>query len=163
MGPSNSKEAAAAARQYYAWIEYQDPSKLPDFMNDPRLEVGLPCMLPGVVLHASLSLISVICQKARLWALLGPLARLRIRTDWLSYEPRQCGYNAAYTRLGLAELKRGNTNAAIACLQESARVWPCPHSTSFGLRTALAHKLEKVPEANAAAQEYLQLAKEFRV
>ncbi|QSP94183.1 hypothetical protein LPB19_13435 [Marinobacter salinisoli] len=162
MGPRDTKEATAAARQFYAWIEYQDHSEVPDFMNDPRLEVGLARMLPGVILHALLSLFGVLFQKARLWSLLGLVARMRIRTDWLSPEPRQCGYNAAYTRLGLAELKRGNTAAAIICLEESAKVWPCAHSASFGLRTELARELEKVAQANAAVKAYWQVAQEFK-
>ncbi|MEP4545583.1 MAG: hypothetical protein ABJ000_05330 [Saccharospirillum sp.] len=162
MQPKDVKEAISAARQFHIWMQSHDHSQAPDFIDDPRLQVGQAHMLVGVMLHSILSLAGSLSQKLRLWTAAGLFARIRIRTDGLSYEPRQCGYNAAFTRLGIAELKRGNTAAAIHCLGESAKVWPCPHNTSFGLRTRLARELSEVPQASAAVNEYWQVVREFK-
>jgi len=162
MQPKDVKEAISAARQFHIWMQSQDHSQAPDFIDDPRLHVGLARMLVGLTLHSSLSLVGVLSQKLRLWSVVGLVARIRVRTDGLSYEPRQCGYNAAYTRLGIAELRRGNTAAAIHCLDESSKVWPCPHNTSFGLKTRLARELSEVPQARIAVNEYWQVVREFK-
>lgn len=162
MQPKDVKEAISAARQFHIWMQSNDHSQAPEFIDDPRLHVGLASMLVGLTLHSTLSLVGALSQKLRLWPVVRLVARIRIRTDGLSYEPRQCGYNAAYTRLGLAELKRGNTAIAIHCLDESARVWPCPHNTSFGLRTRLARELSEVPQATAVVNKYWQVTREFK-
>ncbi len=88
-------------------------------------------------------------------------ARHRILTDKDWFEPVMCGLNAAFTDLGLALLETGDVNGAVECLRRSARVYPCPHNTTFGLDPRLWRALERVPEATAARSEYERVARRF--
>lgn len=98
-----------------------------------------------------------------IWPLVSACAKLRIITEGWSFEPRQCGYNRAYTLLGLARVKRKDISGAIKAIQESWQVLPRPHNTSFGLWTVLAKELKDYPEAEDSINDYREIVNAFRV
>lgn len=161
MQPSNRDEAIQAARQFRTWCQTQDHRNAPSYLDDPALDVGFGRMLMGIPVHMGTWIAWRICERYRLWRALAIVAWIRIRTDGLSPEPYQCGYNWAYTALGVSKLRRGKVQEAIACLKESARIWPCPHNTTFGPRRRLADELEGFPEAREAVSEYREILQEF--
>jgi len=88
-------------------------------------------------------------------------SKLRISTDRFSYEPLSCGYNNAYTKLGLVLLSQNDVNGAIKCLDASWRVHPCPHNTSFGLKRGLVSKLKNHSQASIVVAKYIEIGKQF--
>lgn len=88
-------------------------------------------------------------------------ARHRILTDKVRVEPVTCGLNSAFTDLGLVLLGMGDVTGAVECLRRSARVYPCPHNTSFGLDPRLWRALEGITEAAAVRVEYERVARRF--
>lgn len=89
-------------------------------------------------------------------------SKTSIRYDQLYWEPISCGWNNSYTNMGLGYLKVGNIEKAIECLSRSWRVYPCPHNTTYGLKSKLCKKLLEYPEAKDAVVEYQSIWKKFK-
>jgi hypothetical protein len=117
--------------------------------------------LADLLVHPVLAVLTMVARPARAYRALALLARVRIATDRLSYEPRSCGLNGAYTNLGLARLGQNDVAAALVCLDASWRVHPCPHNTSFGLRQRLATALQPYLEARPLRERYARMSAEF--
>ena len=118
------------------------------------------CIL-GMLIH-SIILISIeLSALLRIKIFVAFFAKLRIATDRYSFEPLSCGYNYAYTKLGLVLLSQNDVAGAINCLDASWRVHPCPHNTSYGLKRALVSKLKDYPEASIVVAQYLTIGKQF--
>jgi hypothetical protein len=115
----------------------------------------------GTFIHMLLFLAIEISGFLRIQKFVGFFSRLRISTDRFCYEPVSCGYNSAYTKLGLALLSQNDVVGAIRCLETSWRVHPCPHNTSFGLKRSLVSKLKGYPEASKAVAQYIEIGKQF--
>ena len=116
----------------------------------------------GTLLHGLLFFLIAISKQIRLWWLVLFFAKIRIVTDSWSFEPRQCGYNQAYTLVGLYRLRNKNVSGAITALKESWQVYPCPHNTTFGLSRELIVQLSKYPEAKLAIAEYIEIYNSFK-
>lgn len=114
--------------------------------------------VPALLMHVGLVLLGVMARRVRLKGLRIWAADKEIEFDHLWYEPESCGLNHAYTRLGLAHLASGNAPEAIACLERSWQVHPCPHNTSFGLPAALWRALADVPAAESVRQHCQDVA-----
>jgi hypothetical protein len=114
-----------------------------------------------ILVHGPLAVVTGIARRTRAYRLLALLARARIASDRLSYEPQSCGFNAAYTNLGLALLGRGDVAGAIRCLEASWHVHPCAHDVSFGLNQRLAAALEPYPYARPAREQYERISRLF--
>lgn len=124
--------------------------------------MGRMKIFTGLVIHSLIAILVFLSKLLRLWRVVLLLSKLRVRTDGFSYEPRQCGYNSAYTNIGLSKLKIGDLEGAIDALNESWQVYPCPHNTSFGLKTSLVKELSKYPEASENVATYVEIYKRFR-
>lgn len=112
-------------------------------------------------LHAPLAIAAKLARRCRAHRFLSLTARARLRTDALSFEPRSCGLNLAYTNLGLALLSQRDVWGAIACLDASWRVYPCAHNVSFGLNRLLALALRPYREAWPALEQYNRMSRRF--
>jgi hypothetical protein len=110
--------------------------------------------LGSCLLHPLLAVFTRVAQVTHTHRMAALLARARIASDRLSYEPRSCGLNNAYTNLGLALLRQNDVIGAIECLEASWHVHPCPHNTSFGLKTRLAAALKPHAQAHASLEQY---------
>lgn len=124
--------------------------------------MGSMKLFVGIIIHSVISILVLLLKFMRLWRAVLVLSKLRVRTDGLSFEPRQCGYNSAYTNIGLSRLKIGDLRGAIEALDESWQVYPCPHNTSFGLETSLVKELYKYPEASENVSTYVEIYKNFK-
>jgi hypothetical protein len=125
-------------------------------------DMGFLKIFMGLVIHSLIAILIFLSKLLRLWRVVILLSKLRVKTDGFSYEPRQCGYNSAYTNIGLSKLKIGDVVGAIEALDESWQVYPCPHNTSFGLKTSLVKELSKYPEASENVANYVEIYKRFR-
>lgn len=151
-----------AARAYNRWLASDgDPALCPEFVDAEIRQGSLIKLLAGMLLHSFVFGFTGLFSFLRMWWLVALLTKFRITTDWLASEPRQCGFNKAFTRLGMIHLKKGRVKSAISCLEESALVYPCPHNSSFGLAKGLAMALETYPEASNSVQEYKRINREF--
>ena len=103
----------------------------------------------------------IVSRLLRIHKFVAFFSKVRIATDKLSHEPVSCGYNQAYTNLGLALLAENDIEGAINCLDSSWRVHPCPHNTSFGLDRRLVSKLIQFPEAKKSVEKYIKIGKKF--
>jgi len=148
-------EVLAHVVEWHAWLARGGAEPSPAFFT--AVEARLPLMLCGFLVHSVLALVHRAFTLLHLHFLAGRIAALRIATDGLSFEPRQCGLNNAYNNLGLAYLKRGKVAGAITCLEQSWRVYPCPHNTSFGLRMKLCKALASYPEAVVSVNNYKRI------
>jgi len=108
----------------------------------------------GLALHLVLKTIWLAASAAHAKSVMAWAAKARIEADDLWFEPRACGLNSSLTDLGLALVLAGETQAAIACLDRSWRVHPCPHAVTFGLRRELATRLGTCREAGAIVCQY---------
>jgi hypothetical protein len=115
----------------------------------------------SLLVHPLLALLIAAARPIRAHWLVALLARARIATDRLSFEPRSCGLNNAYTNLGLARLGQEKIAEAISCLDASWHVHPCPHNTSFGLKKRLAAALARYPQAHAWLEQYERMSHRF--
>ncbi len=157
--PANIDELKDVLEQYHAWFEAGGGEELcPEFMKQEIKESNFLRAFLGLLVHPPLWLLRALSIKLHFWRGVQWSSLARIRTDTLSFEPAQCGLNAAYTFLGIGKLKSGDLNGAIKALESSGLIWPCPHNTSFGLRTRLAKELAGHPEAVDAVSEYRKLA-----
>lgn len=162
QAPESKQEVIQAAREYNRWIASGGKFELyPAFMEEEIGEGSLFKLIAGIFLHLILFYITKISRFLRMWWLVALLTKFRIATDSLGLEPRQCGFNRAYTRLGLIHLKKGRVDEAISCLGKSSLVYPCCHSSSFGLAKNLAMALEAYPDAGEAVRDYKQIYREF--
>lgn len=159
--PKNKVETIKIALKYREWLvsggEYE---KFPKELDDAESNSVL-VLCAGMFLHTIMYYVSRLAFKLNMWNAVGFLARIRISTDRLSVDVRACGYNLAYTHLGISKLKRNDVNGAIYCLAQSALVLPCCHNTSFGLCKRLANELENVPEAKLTVKEYWEIYNAF--
>jgi hypothetical protein len=114
-----------------------------------------------LMLHAPLAVVARVARWARAHRTVALVARARIASDGLSYEPRSCGLNAAYTNLGLALLRRNDVAGAIRCLDASWHVHPCPHTVSFGLSQRLSEALMPYPDARSTREQYERMSRLF--
>jgi len=161
--PKSQEEVIQVVNQYHKWIASNGNHDLyPKVLEDELDNFGWIKFLSGVFLHTILFVVRYTARKLHLWPIVAFCAYLRIKTDRLSHEPRQCGYNEAYTVLGLYRLRRKNITGAILALNESWHVWPCCHNTSFGLRKSLAKELSEYPEAVQAVEQYFEVADAFK-
>lgn len=131
----------------------------------PKVSSGEPVprlwAVGSLLFHPVLALLTAIARPTGAQWLVALLARARIACDRLSYEPRSCGLNNAYTNLGRARLGQGDVAGAIQCLDASWRVHPCPHNCSFGLKQRLAAELKPYPEAHASLEQYERMSQRF--
>lgn len=161
--PESKNEVLDVLSQYRKWCYSNGNEELyPDVLKNDKADERWFNLFITVTLHSTLYAIRIIAKKLALWPIVGFCAYLRIKTDQWSFEPRQCGYNDAYTILGLYRLRQKNIQGAIEALNESWRVWPCPHNSSFGLKRALADQLERHEEARTSVIEYNEIAKYFK-
>ncbi len=146
------------------WMKGTEPSKnkLKEFTSwDERVPRGMKFVF-GILLHQflwSITKTGFIFGSAALviWA-----SKARIKYDYWWWEPVSCGLNNSYSDLGLGYLKAGRIMEAIECLAKSWKVFPCPHNTSFGLKTTLYTRLKNYLEAKEAVLEYSRLWKKFK-
>ena len=151
-------------RIYEIWINGPDPANnQPDEIKswDDTGPKGVNGVF-GTVLHLflwSMTMFGLIFRfpSIAIWA-----AKASVKYDHLRWEPMSCGLNSAYTFLGIGYYKTGNIKAAIKCLKNSWRVYPCPHNTSFGLKLNLYRKIRGNPDANEVTAEYLDMWKRFK-
>lgn len=115
----------------------------------------------GTLLHMFIFMANEISRFFKIHKFVAFFSKLRISTDSFSFEPVSCGYNNAYTKLGLSLLSQNDINGAIRCLDASWRVHPCPHNASFGLNRALVSKLKNYPEASKVVSKYINIGKQF--
>lgn len=144
-----------------AYLEDKRGDDLPAQPPNGDAQENTALVLIGLFLHVILGLCSVAARYLCAHSLVALLARARLRTDRLSLEPVSCGWNAAYTNLGLALLAQNDVAGAIQCLDASWRVHPCAHNSSFGLKTRLASELNRYPEAHEQVQQYVRIGKKF--
>lgn len=127
-----------------------------------RDDQNRPCLaVLGILIHTLLAICMGIVKLLHLHKFAAFFSRIRIATDKYSYEPVSCGYNKAYTNLGLALLAQGDIGGAIKCLDASWRVHPCPHNSSFGLSRRLVSQLKHYPDASEVVSEYVRIGKKF--
>lgn len=157
--PLDQSEVVGHVREYHAWVARNGADPEPVHLS--KVEPRGAKFLAGAIVHSILALLHKLLSALQLHYLAGQVARLRITTDSLSFEPMQCGLNNAYTNLGVAYLRRGHIDAAIGCLEQAWRVYPCPHNTSFGLRMKLCRALKLYPQAHEAIERYKAMNKEF--
>jgi hypothetical protein len=138
--------------------DQEDCPNLPENKDAPKYNA---ICLFGAFIHGLIFLALEISTFLRIKKAVSFFAKLRISTDKFSYEPCSCGYNNAYTKLGLALLTKNDVNGAIRCLDASWRVHPCPHNSSFGLKRSLVAKLRKYPEAENVVNQYIKIGKQF--
>ena len=143
---------------YMAGKNQEDCPELPENRDAPKYtSYGLF----GAFIHMFIFLGIEISSLFRIQKFVAFFAKLRISTDRFCYEPKSCGYNNAYTKLGLALLSQDDVNGAIKCLEASWRVHPCPHNSSFGLKRSLVSKLKNYPEASRVVAQYIKIGKQF--
>ena len=140
---------AAAEEEWPRLPENKDAPKKPSF-----------CIL-GMLIHSILFVSIELSSLFRIKSFVVFFTKLRIATDKYSFEPVSCGYNYAYTKLGLVLLSQNDISGAINCLDASWRVHPCAHNTSYGLKRALVSKLKGYPEAQIVVDQYLSISKQF--
>lgn len=116
----------------------------------------------GIILHLYLWFLSKVGLKLKITPLSTWASKNRVKFDNLWWEPISCGLNNSYTDLGLSYLESGDIDKSINCLDQSWRVYPCPHNTSFGIKLSLYLRLKEVPEANNAVTEYLDMWNKFK-
>jgi hypothetical protein len=159
------QEIADELRQYGAFqAAYREGMRGDDLPDLPKQESALAEWKSFVMFfvgHPLLAVLWKLSQITRVYKASVFFAKTRINTDKYSFEPCSCGLNQAYTRLGLALLKKKDVAGAIDCLAASWRVHPCPHSTSFGLAKRLALALRPYPEAAVAVQQYVRMGERF--
>jgi hypothetical protein len=127
-----------------------------------RTEASSGHFVLGTGLLAVLAIANRIARRGRVPRLAAAIARARTRLDGHFYEPNACGLNSALTELGLALLTTGDVAGAVVALDRSGRVYPCPHSLSFGLRQDLAVALASYPQATDALARYRKRSDQFR-
>ncbi len=115
----------------------------------------------GMLIHSIIFISIEFSILFRIKTFVAFFAKLRIATDRFSFEPISCGYNNAYTKLGLVLLSQNDVYGAVKCLDASWRVHPCAHSTSYGLKRALVSKLKDYPEASNSVAQYIKMGKQF--
>ncbi len=136
-------------------------SDLPKLPPNKDNQKNRTYMLYGLIIHPFLFISVNISKLLRIHKFVAFFSKVRIVTDKLSYEPVSCGYNQAYTNLGLALLSENDIEGVKHCLDASWRVHPCPHSTSFGLDRRLVSKLRLYPEAEKTVEKYIKMGKQF--
>ena len=152
------KRYRAFSEAWRAGKRGEDLPKIPENRDRQRSNI---IGLAGAILHFLVWMAIGPAQLLRVHALTAALSELRIKTDHLSFEPRSCGLNAAYTTLGLARLAMKDLAGAIHCLDSSWRVHPCPHNSSYGLKRKLALALSCYPEAESTVRDYVRIGKKF--
>jgi hypothetical protein len=159
------KEVLSLLKIWKNWMYGPEPAKnKPEAFQkwEKRIPTGINAVF-GTVLHlflwglAKFGLLLRI-PKLTVWA-----SRKSIKKDFLWWEPISCGMNNSYTDMGLAYLQLGSIEKAIECLSKSCLVYPCPHNTTFGLKSKLCKKLSSFPEATDAVQEYRIMWKKFKL
>jgi hypothetical protein len=136
--------------------------ELPPLPRNPRRERSdYRSLIASVSYHLLLAALAATARSVRAHWLAAFAARARIISDGLSYEPKSCGLNNAFTNLGLALLGQNNIAEAIECLDASWRVHPCPHNCSFGLDQRLATALRPYAEAEQSIEQYDRMSRRF--
>jgi hypothetical protein len=146
-----------------AWRAGKRGEDLPNIPENRDCQRSNIVGLVGTILHLLVWIAIGLAQLLRVHAVTAALSELRIKTDHLSFEPRSCGLNAAYTTLGLARLAMKDLVGAIHSLDWSWRVHPCPHNSSYGLKRKLALALSRYPEAESTVRDYVRIGKKFAI
>ena len=115
----------------------------------------------GFAIHTMIFIVMRVSHMLRIRRMQELSAKLRIRTDELSYEPKTCGFHQAYTHLGIARLAQKDLDSAVRSLLTSISIYPCPHSVSFGLSWALRNRLKAYPEAEGAIEKFDVISRAF--
>ncbi len=136
----------------------EERPSLPDNKDTPKYN---SYSIFGAFIHMLIFFALEISTFLRIKTFVSFFAKLRISTDKFCYEPYSCGYNNAYTKLGLALLAKNDLSGAINCLDVSWRVHPCPHNSSYGLKRSLVAKLRSYPEAADVVNQYIKIGKQF--
>ena len=166
MIPELSKnEVISLLKIWDKWMNGHEPSKnKPEAFRkwEEYMPSGLNCAF-GTVLHLflwGLTKIGILFHIPNLtiWA-----TKASIKKDYLRWEPISCGMNNSYTDMGIGYLQIGNVEKAIECLSKSYLVYPCPHNTTFGLKSKLCKKLSRYPEATEAVLDYRIMWKKFKL
>ena len=161
--PKEKDDVIRIAQKYHRWVAANGKIDLyPDELLKLDKGNNLFQFVFGVPLHFVLFLLTNLSKSIGLWSLVALFSKIRIATDIWSFEARQCGYNRAYTLLGLYRLRSHDINGAISALTESWKVYPCCHNTSFGLYWQLAKELELIPEAQDAVNDYKEIYRAFK-
>jgi hypothetical protein len=159
------EEILLELKHYQKFQEYYNEGKrgsdLPKLPGNRDDQKNNSYMLFGLMIHPLLFASIIISRILRLHKFVAFFSKVRIATDKLSHEPVSCGFNQAYTNLGLALLVENDIQGAIHCLDLSWRVHPCPHNTSFGLDRRLVSKLRHFPEAEKNVEKYIKMGKQF--
>ena len=95
---------------YFAGIKEEERPDLPE--NSHAQKYTSLCII-GAMIHAITVLGMELSGLLRIKKFVAFFAKLRISTDRFSYEPLSCGYNNAYTKLGLVLLSQNDVNGAI--------------------------------------------------
>lgn len=153
-------------RELAAYRKFQEAYRrgdrpLPELPGGERGPSNIIVLAGGGVLHFGLKLLGLCAKQFRLHRVRRWAASKRVSLDRLWFEPASCGLNSALTELGLALLEIGDTVGASICLAHSGRVYPCPHSTTFGLDPRLWAALKEFPESDSVRVEYEHIAKGF--
>jgi hypothetical protein len=146
--------------QFALLMQAVSEGKRGDELNRPLHPDG-PSSIVVTAFHVLIEISSSVARRLGAHRILSVLARMRIATDRWSYESRACAWNFAHTNLGLVLLARNDVKGAIACLDASWRVHPCPHNSTYGLSQRLATALRKQPEARAALAQYDCMSRRF--
>lgn len=158
----SKRETIELAKQYNSWISSGGKYELyPTELEDIEHE-SLTKLIVAALFHGILFLVSRIFFKLRCWRLARLMARVRLKSDKHAICPRGCGFNQAYTNVGLAEFKQGNITAAIEALKVSSLIYPCSHNTSFGLSKKLVRVLEGDQSSVEAVKDYLEIDQYIR-
>jgi hypothetical protein len=161
--PKEKEEILKLVNQYHSFLQSGGKLELyPNEMMELEKNKNVIKYLFGVLLHSILFVLIHISKTIKIWPLVAIFSKIRILTDSWALEPRQCGYNRAYTLLGIYRLRSKNISGAISALNESWQVYPCPHNTSFGLYSTLAKELKMYPEAKDAVEIYKELYDAFK-
>jgi hypothetical protein len=163
--PKPKDEIIKSGIQYRGFIASEGIINLPQEFEEieESSSIKLLFVLLVTLFHGMLFYIAKLSMKFEFWMLVTGCALLRISTDKWSLTPRECGYNRAYTLIGLARLKHKDIHGAIEALQKSWQVLLCPHSSSFGLLTSLAKQLKEYPEAENSINDYREIYNAFRI
>ena len=160
----SKKDVLNLLRIWEIWINGPDPAnnKPEEFIRwDEYSPVGAR-MAIGAVLHLFLWCSTKCGLLLRLPFLTIWATETSIKYDYLYWEPLSCRWNNSYTDMGLAYIKSGKIDKAIKCLNRSWRVYPCPHNTTYGLKSRLCKKLKEFPVAQEAVFEYQIMWKKFK-
>ena len=116
----------------------------------------------GAGLHILLVLLTNTALFVRAYRLAAWCANRRIQAIDLWFEPNACGLTSAYLDLGRARVGQHDIEGAIGCLDKAWHVYPCPHSTTYGLPLKLVRLLGDDPRAEKAIGEYREMSRRFR-